>query len=128
MNDEYLFNYKVRFNVNAERVVFSMAIKNEKGLVVSSSITGSKSEKCGKIIKSIQKGSIYSISWNFKCKLITGNYYTNIGIGSFPEKKESFVLNRISDALVFKVQDIPGSLYGGICYLNQSVEICELEK
>jgi len=123
MEEDYIYSYKVQFNIEAENVVFSMAIKNEKGLVVSSAKTGIGGRDYGNVINYIKEGDQYLIDWNFKCSLLPGNYYTNIGIKSFPPGKEPFYLNRIVDALVFKVQDIPNLLHGGICYLNQDADI-----
>jgi lipopolysaccharide transport system ATP-binding protein len=123
MKEDYIYSYKVQFNIEAENVIFSMAIKNEKGMVVSSAKTGIGGRDYGNIINFIKKGDQYLIDWNFKCSLLPGNYYTNIGIRSFFQGKEPVVLNRIADALVFKVQDIPYLLHGGICHLNQDADI-----
>lgn len=126
MDENYIYSYKIQFNIEIENIVFSMAIKNEKGMVVSSANTGIGFRGYGSIINRIEKGDQYLIDWDFRCNLLPDNYYTNIGIRSFPVGKESVVLNRIVDALFFKVQAIPDLTYGGICHLNQNVEITKL--
>ena len=70
--------------------------------------------------------SANDIAKQFHLSYQSVNYYTNIGIRSYPNGKESVVLNRIVDALVFKVQNIPNLIHGGICNLGQDFEIKKL--
>ena len=118
MDEEYIYSYKVKFNIDAENVVFSMSIKNEKGSDLSSSKTSSK-----EIIKHVQKYKEYKIDWRFRCTLLPGIYYTNVGVTSFPKDDKFFILNRITDAIAFKVQKNQEISFSGLCHLNQSVQI-----
>jgi hypothetical protein len=78
-----------------------MAFKNEKGLSLSW-IIYPEIEKY--INKKFRKGETYMFEWNFKCLLLPGTYYTDSGIRCLING-EKVVLNKISDAFVFKVQD-----------------------
>lgn len=123
MGETYVFSYAVQFNENAGNVVFSIAIRTEKGRTVSSSKTGIGNKKVGNIIEKIKKGERWLMEWEFECNLMAGNYYTNIGIRSFPDGDDSFILSRIVDAAVFKVQAIPNLTHGGICRLVRDVQV-----
>ena len=56
-----------------------------------------------KFLKWIKKGEEYLVNWYFRCNLLHGNYYTNVGVRSVNNGERVF-LNRIVDALVFRVQ------------------------
>jgi lipopolysaccharide transport system ATP-binding protein len=114
MNEEYIFSYNVLFNINITNVVCSCAFKNEKGLNISS-INTSGSD----ILRHVQVGESYSIEWRFKCLLLPGTYYTNIGIRSVDLSEEG-VLNRIVDACAFKVMnDDTTGKFNGLVSLDQ---------
>jgi lipopolysaccharide transport system ATP-binding protein len=126
MGEDYIYSCKVIFNVPAEKVVFSMAINNEKGGIVSSAKSGIGIKNYGNVIGYIAKGDRFEVKWKFKCNLLPGNYYTNSGVKSFPDGKEPMVLNRVVDSAVFKVQDVPHLMHGGVCHLVQEVEVTKL--
>jgi lipopolysaccharide transport system ATP-binding protein len=67
MNDEYIFSYKVNFDIDAENVKVTMAFKTEKGLTLG----WDKNES----LKQVKKRSEYLIEWYFRCNLLQGNYY-----------------------------------------------------
>ena len=120
INKKYYFGAKIIFGINARNVAFSFAIKNEKGMDISSYKTLSHD------YIDVIKGAIYEVKWEFTNKLLPGTYYLNIGIRSHPENKESFVLNRIIDVLVFKIQNNRVSSYGGILSLDQKMSITKM--
>ncbi len=126
MGEDYIYSYKVTFNVPAEKVVFSMAINKEKGGIITSGKSGIGIKNYGNVISHIAKGDRFAVNWKFKCNLLPGNYYTNSGVKSFPDGKEPFVLNRVVDSAVFKVQEVPHLMLGGFCHLNQEVEITRM--
>lgn len=98
-NEIYFLAYKVKFNVDVEDFTFSCAFKNEKGLQLSGArFPGQRGP--------LQKASIndtYAIKWKFRCSLLQGIYYIDIGIS---KRQQSRVekLSAYFDALVFKVQ------------------------
>jgi lipopolysaccharide transport system ATP-binding protein len=115
--EEYVYAYKVKFNMDARDVSFGMRIKNEKGIKIS----GAAIFKV-KPITSVKRGEIYLIHWRFKCRLLHGTYYANAGVSSIIGNKRVF-LNRVVDAVVFKVQKMNESMYGGITHLDQKIKI-----
>jgi lipopolysaccharide transport system ATP-binding protein len=123
LGEEYVYLCKVSFNVPAENVVFSMAIKNEKGMIVSSVKSGIGLKNYGDVVGFAAKGDRFLVNIKFRCNLLPGNYYTNSAVKSFPNGKEPFVLNRVVDSAVFKVQEVPHLMHGGFCHLNQDVEV-----
>jgi len=118
MNSEYIFTYKVKFGADAEKVKFSMAIRTEKGLLITSSISPVGDHYLDKVLK----GDEYVIGWKFKCGLLVGNYYTNIGVRSYADEKRKF-LYRAVDASVFKVQGEKDKKYYGLVNLEQTARI-----
>jgi len=114
MNDEYLYSYVITFNIPAENVVISVAIKNEKGLNISSANTGDSA-----ILKRVERKISILVQWYFTCTLLPGTYYTNIGVTRFLSGGDFEILNRIVDATVFKVQPIERLPYRGLVHFNQ---------
>jgi lipopolysaccharide transport system ATP-binding protein len=98
-NDEYYLHYKVRFNEDIDNFALSWAIKNEKGRVLS----GVRYPGQKNTIESASKNEIYVLKWKFKCSLLTGIYYIDIGVPKI-EEGERKVLVANYDALPFKVQ------------------------
>lgn len=122
-NEEYIYTYKVKFDIDVENVVVTMAIHTEKGVYIGGSLAPGKK----KFLKKIDKGEIYLIEWYFLCNLLCGNYYTTSAVRSFKNGNEIF-LNRIVDALVFKVQKSKESNCTGTVYLDQRAVITLLER
>lgn len=117
MNEEYIYSFKVKFNVDAVEVGVGAPFKTEKGLLISAYTLH------GNYIKEVKKGSILSVNCHFKCKLLPGTYYTNAAVGSVIEGKR-VVLNHIVDAMVFKVQEIEErKKFGGLVYCDQFFDI-----
>ena len=110
--EKYIYSYKVKFNIEATEIRFGMRIKNEKGLT----ITGAGSKGFNKVLKSIKRGETYKIEWHFTCNLLTGTYYTNAGVAT-DINSEKHTLNRLVDALVFKVLKSNKSV-GGIANIE----------
>jgi lipopolysaccharide transport system ATP-binding protein len=123
MKDKYIYSYKVRFNIAAKNVSFGMKLKTEKGLF----ITGASSYKFAKQKRQVTKGEIYQIDWEFQCLLLPGTYYANVGVSSLEDEKRVF-LNRIVDAMAFRVQKTENVPYSGIICLEQNVNITKLNE
>lgn len=121
VGDEYLYQYKVKFNIEAQNVIFGMMIKSEKGFFLS----GSSSELFKQEIEKTECGSIYSVQWKLTCNLLHGVYYINSGV-STKTKENKTLLNRIVDLLCFKVQVPLPNKYGGMVYTDQKLKIVQL--
>ncbi len=119
MGEEYVYSYSVHFHIEAVHVGGGFPLKNEKGLVISNA------HIVGDYIDKVEKGSKYLFECRFKCILAPGNYYTNAAVGAEIDGERK-VLNRIVDALAFKVQPSEGKKFGGLVYCNQSIEIKEI--
>lgn len=114
--EEYIFEHKTSFGIDARDVSFGIAIKNEKGLDLSKGSMQSRNE----FISLITKDSCCLVRWKFTCNLMSGIYYISIGVGTF-ENNEHVLLNRVVDAYVFKVIKQRNNLEYGIVFLNQFV-------
>jgi lipopolysaccharide transport system ATP-binding protein len=105
--EKYFYRYSVTFNMDAEDVAFGMMIKTEKGM----DICGANSAEPDILLKKVLKGNRYKVSWAFQCNLLHGNYFINAGVSSHSDKNFRF-LNRIVDAIMFKVQRNDKNIFG----------------
>jgi len=110
-NEKYKLCYTLNFLDDFYAVDFGMQIMNEKGILIS----GSKNPKS----VDFKKGDTVEISWGFECLMHAGIYYVNIGVNHIVDGKREYI-NRIVDALVFKVQPINNNC-NGIVYLKQKM-------
>lgn len=121
MNEQYIYSFKIKFNVDAFDVGVGTPFKTEKGLNVSSY------NMFGDYIKKVETGTTLSVDCQFNCKFIPGIYYANAAVGSIING-ERVVLNRLLDALVFKVQSNKNTKkYGGLIYCDQNLAIKQIE-
>ncbi len=124
-NDEYSFHFKVRFNEDIENFALSWAIKNEKGRVLS----GVRYPGQKNTIGSASKNEIYVLKWKFKCSLLTGIYYIDIGVPKIEEGERKLLVS-IYDALPFKVQkperDEQNEFNWGVFQMNQELDTIEV--
>ena len=122
VNEEYIYCYKARFNIDAKDVSFGVRIKTTTGYHVSGSAL-----HFVKTLESVKCNDLYDIRWNFKCTLLPGDYYITMGVSSIIDNQRVY-LNRIEDAFVFRVQKMNNSFYTGIVHLNQRIEVKKVEK
>jgi lipopolysaccharide transport system ATP-binding protein len=122
MNNEFELCCLVRFDIEVEKVNFSMAIRTEKGLLVSGFYAPGENE----YIENISKGHLYEVRWKFFSNLIPANYYVNIGVRSY-KSEMPVILCRVVDAYVFKI--IADKLYHvyGIVYLNHQARVRRID-
>ncbi len=123
MGEDYVCSYKVRFHIDSEQVFFNMAIRNEKGIAISTASTRDILR-----LKEVEKGSIYRVEWRFRCRLLQGNYFVTVAVSRIDPNMEVVVLNRILDAVVFKVLGEAPRIYWGVVSLGQKCSIHELDQ
>ena len=116
LKDEYIYSFKVGFNITAKKLAFGSAVKTEKGLVIS----GANLRKQNIFIDSVKPGDVYAIDYRFTCNLLGGVYYFQSGVNGVISK-ERVVLNRVVDALVFRVLFSRNTFSTGLVTLNQSI-------
>lgn len=125
MNEKYIYSYKVRFNIDCRGIIFSMAIKNEKGLNISARKTGELMglNRYGTIFEEMNAGSCFEIKWEFTNKLLPGVYFTNAAVSRRIPGEEFYVLIRVTDAFVFRVQETATPDMSGIVDLDQAFKV-----
>lgn len=117
MNGEYIYSYKVKFNIDAVQVGVGVPFKTERGLLITNYTL------YGNFIKEVKKGSLLSVDCRFKCMFLPGVYYATAEVGSIIDG-ERVVLNRIVDALAFKVETTDEKTkWGGFVYCGQLFNI-----
>jgi lipopolysaccharide transport system ATP-binding protein len=119
MNEEYVYRFKIKFNIDAVDVATGSPFKTQKGFIVTNAHLKNN------YIEKVTKGSEYLIEWRFKCILLPGIYYTNASVGANVEN-DLKLLVRIVDAYVFKVQSIENLPYGGIVHCNQYPKVTKI--
>jgi len=118
LNEQYIYTYNVKFNIDAKNVIFGTSIKTTNGVL----LWGMNSQSQEKVIHQVRKGDTYLVEYDFACHLLPGIYYANAGVTSMNNSKRIY-LNRIMDALVFKVQTDPGIGAKGLVQLFRQVNI-----
>jgi lipopolysaccharide transport system ATP-binding protein len=122
MGEHYVYTYKALFHIDAVNVLFGMAFKTEKGVIILTSNAPGKYQ----YVEKIDAGKRYLLEWPFHCLLLPGTYYTNAGVSSLSSGDKLEFMNRIVDAMAFKVQNVPGRSFAGIVYLGQEGSIKEI--
>jgi len=117
MNNEYIYSFKVKFDIDAVQVGVGVPFKTEKGLLITNYTL------YGDFIPEVKKGEQLSIDCRFKCIFLPGVYYATAEVGSIIDG-DRVVLNRIVDALAFKVETKDKKTkWGGLVYCNQHFDI-----
>jgi len=115
--ENYYLKYSVKSNICIKNISFGMAILNYKGVVIS--FTGGLQMR---IVENVEakKNDLFSIKWKFKNLLVPGIYFVNVQVSGDIDGQNS-VLNRIRDAITFKVVDSGKLIFGGLVNLEQSL-------
>lgn len=103
IGQEYFINYKVKFTKIEENIVFGFTIYNIKGIEIG-----------GYIIKKVnycEAGETISIMGKFICNFQLDTYFIKCGVATF-KNEEIIFLNRIIDAVAFKVITFPKENWG----------------
>ncbi|MGB7443886.1 MAG: ABC transporter ATP-binding protein [Coleofasciculaceae cyanobacterium] len=98
-NNEYIYNYSVRFKEPAYKVRFGMMIKTVSGLELG----GAASHPLAEGIEFVAPGSVVHVKFKFCCHLVPGVYFLNAGVLGNVDNVEVF-LHRCIDAAVFRVK------------------------
>ncbi len=117
--ESYIYEYSVHFNEDLTDINFGMGIKDEKGYPLSWIIHPIK--KMQFIHGPFIKGTNITVSTQFNCLLIGGNYYIDSGI-RININGESKIAIKVKDCLVFKVLKSDINI-GGKSILIDKIEI-----
>jgi len=112
---DYIYTYKVKFNGASFGVRFGMLIKTTSGFELG----GCASSTVQDAIGLVEAGTLMTVRFRFKCLLHSGVYFMNAGVLGIVNGEEIF-LDRIIDAVMFRVQMEPGIL--GTARVSFSIE------
>lgn len=102
---EYVYVYRVRFDQGVAGVRCGMLIKNVTGLDLAGCATSREIER----LDWVDTGAILEVRFRFPCMFSSGTYFMNAGVqGRLDE--EDIYLDRVIDAVMFKVIHEPGRL------------------
>ncbi len=76
-----------------------------------------------KAVAAVKKGDEFQVNWRFTCWLVDGVYLADVGVSAVFEEERVY-LNRIVDAIIFRVQpscSIPACGYHGLVAFNHDV-------
>lgn len=96
---DYCVKYSVRFTAAASNVRFGTLIKTLSGFELG----GASSAPRGAGADWIAAGAVAEVELRFRCLLLPGVYFTNLGCSAIVNGEEIF-LHRVVDALMFRVQ------------------------
>lgn len=105
---DYIYEYKVDFHGDAERIKFGMLIKTVSGIELGGSIS-----TFSKLKSNITASDSYTARFKFSCYLNSGVYFLNAGILGSVNNQEVF-LHRIEDAICFRVIEPAKTYANGI--------------
>jgi len=117
--DRYIISFNTLFGTETKNVYFGVTIRTEKGVKISGSNT--KNFNC--VINRMHQNSRLRVNCFFTCHLLPGNYYVNISVMSTDKNDKVFILSKIDDAVVFKVQNTGLKYFSGLMSLSQKFEI-----
>lgn len=105
----YRYCYTVRFANAASNVRMGLLIKTVTGF----ELAGAASAPFGQGITFVPAGSTYTAEFEFTCCFNAGTYFVNAGVVGIVGEEELY-LDRILDAIMFRVEAEPRSLLTGI--------------
>ncbi|RUV93858.1 ABC transporter ATP-binding protein [Mesorhizobium sp. M1A.F.Ca.IN.022.07.1.1] len=119
LGKRYIFEYLVSFSVDANNVGFGMFVKTLNGTGLGGA--NSKSD-IGLQIKSVSRGSIRRVRYEFGCGFLPGAYAVNCGVtGSVAG--DGFVMHRIIDAELFRVAAEPNMIGTGFFNIDPMLTV-----
>ncbi len=95
----YTYSYRARFVKDCENVCFAMVIKTVDG----TELGGARANPGGEKLEHVPEGSVFKVSFRFRCLLTPGLYFLNSGVEGAVGEHDSFYAHRVVDAYSFKV-------------------------
>ncbi|MGC2458709.1 MAG: ABC transporter ATP-binding protein [Gallionellaceae bacterium] len=105
VREEYVFNYRVKFDRDVYRVQFGMLLKTLNGIELG----GAKWPVDGDAIPFVAEGEEFEMAFTFHCLLLPGTYFLNAGVLGLADDQVVF-LDRHVDAVMFKVMGLKDSI------------------
>jgi lipopolysaccharide transport system ATP-binding protein len=106
---EYVYCYRVRFDVAAVGVRCGMLFRTTTGL----ELAGGVSATVGEGIDLVEAGRELDVRFAFRCHLSPGAYFANAGVLGLSGESEQYLDRRI-DAIMFRVMPDPDRLATGL--------------
>ena len=123
MRETYSFSYKVRFNVDLEKVHFATTFQNKKGIALSVIMLPGTDHRQ---TMTVARGETYLIKNEFKCLLRPGTYYINATVSFIDPDKGHVPVSEIIDFFVFIISGDGSEPFWGIVDLDQTGRIVKL--
>jgi len=95
-DEEYIFSYKIRFNVHVKSVIFFTVFRTTQGINMGACYTPGLNTP----MKNVKIKEIYEIKLRFKCIFLNETYFITIGVFNEAHKELAAVI----DAYAFKVE------------------------
>jgi lipopolysaccharide transport system ATP-binding protein len=121
--DEYVYVYRVHFEEPAAGVRFGMLIKTLTGI----DLGGAASSLPQDSLALVEAGQFVEVRFRFRCLLDGGVYFCNAGVLARITEEETYI-DRLIDALMFRVMPQPERLATGVVDFCVSPEIAVLDQ
>lgn len=95
----YYYRYRVRFERPASNVRFGMMIKTTTGLEMGGAASAASNRTS---LPYVTSGSVFSVSFEFFCRINKGIYFLNAGVVGDVNGSETY-LHRLIDVAMFRV-------------------------
>lgn len=118
---EYVYSYRVSVQHVAAAVRFGMMIKTLTGFELG----GAVSAPHGMSELIVEQGQSFVVRFRFRAELAPGTYFMNAGVTALEEEGETY-LDRIVDALMFKVMPDPYRLSTGAVDFLVGIDVSKL--
>jgi lipopolysaccharide transport system ATP-binding protein len=106
----YKYRYRVRFERSASYVRFGMLIKTTSGVELGGAASAASNRTS---LPFVTAGSVYSVEFEFSCRLNPGVYFLNAGVVGDLNGSETY-LHRLVDAAMFRVMSDTENLATGL--------------
>lgn len=110
MGGRYIYRFTVSFERGCESVRFGMLIKTISGIELGGATTA---KDMSTVVKRVDEGETYTVSFEFDCALAPGVYFINAGVSGEVSGIMSY-LHRLVDALSFRVLPERASIVTGM--------------
>lgn len=114
--ERYAYTYAVRFERGVAAARFGMLIKTLTGI----ELAGAVSAVPGQAVEWVDKGTRFTVRFEFECRLAPGVYFMNAGVQGRIGEEETYLDRRI-DALMFRVMPQTERLATGFVDLVDAV-------